>query len=236
MAKDRTLEAAGAKPPAPIKLDDAREKAIDLLSECFARDMLSVEDFERRVSLAHAAGSMVELGGAIEGLGSGAGVVAGEKGGSAADLARSAPAATLAEVRATDRAVAVFGETKRVGQWVPARSNTVVAVMGSAVIDLRDARLGPGHTAFSVLAVMGSVEVLVPPGLRVQCGGSAVFGSFERRESSPAPVVPGNPVVRVEGFSVFGSVEIETRRLGESRREARRRQRQEKKQRRQLRR
>ena len=236
MAKDRTPEAGGAKPAAPIKLDDAREKAIDLLSECFARDMLSVEDFERRVSLAHAAGSMVELGGAIEGLGTGAGVVTAQEDGSPANLARRAPAATLAEVRATDRAVAVFGETKRVGQWVPGRSNTVVAVMGSAVIDLREARLGPGHTTFSVLAFIGSVEVLVPPGLHVQCRGSAVFGSFGQRESSPAPVAPDDPLVRVEGFSVFGSVEIETRQVGESRREARRRRRQEKKQRRRLRR
>ena len=180
MAKDRTPEAAGAKPAAPIKLDDAREKAIDLLSECFARDMLSVEDFERRVSLAHAARSMVELGGAIEDLGAGAGVVTAQKHGS--------PAATLAEVRATDRAVAVFGETKRVGQWVPARSNTVVAVMGSAVIDLREARLGPGHTAFSVLRVHG-----VGRGDRAAGAACAVRGFGGLRKLRAAGVQSGPP-------------------------------------------
>ena len=236
MAKDRTPEAAGAKPAAPIKLDDAREKTIDLLSECFARDMLEVEDFERRVDLAHAAGSMVELGSAIEGLETGAGAEAVQRDRSLLNIVQTTVAATVAEVRATDRAVAVFGETKRAGQWVPARRNSVVAFMGSAVIDLREARFGQDGATFSAVAVMGSVEILVPPGANVQCGGSAVFGSFERRDPGPDPAAPDSPVIRVDGLSVFGSVEIETRRLGESRREARRRRRVEKKERRRLRR
>lgn len=236
MTRGEIPKPGGKNPVAPTKLDDAREKAIDLLSECFARDMLEVEDFERRVGLAHAAGSMAELGVAIQGLGADAdaATAAGEE--SRARPARRAPAATLSEVRATDRAVAVFGETRRTGGWVPARSNTVVAVMGSAVIDLRDARLGPGPTAFSVLAFMGSVELIVPPRLHVQCGGSAVFGSFEQRESSPAPAAPDDPVIRVDGVSFLGSVEIEVRQAGESKREARRRRRLEKKKRRKLRR
>ena len=223
-----------ATEPAMIELADAREKAIDLLSECFARDMLTVEDFERRVSLAHAAGSMAELGIAIEGLEAGVGAAQGDR--SPPKMAHAPVAAPLAEVRAADRAVAVFGETKRAGRWVPARRNTVVAFMGSAVIDLREARFGPGGATFSVVAAMGSVEILVPPGVNVRCGGSAVFGNFGQRDSGPASVAPDSPAIRVDGFSVFGSVEIETRHPGESRREARRRRRLEKKRRRRLRR
>ena len=236
MTKGGMSKPRGANPVAAIKLDDAREQAIDLLSECFARDVLEVEDFERRVGLAHAAGSMAELGAAIEGLGNDADAATATRDESHARPGRRAPAATLSEVRATDRAVAVFGETRRTGGWVPARSNTVVAVMGSAVIDLREARLGPGPTAFSVLAFMGSVELVVPPRLHVQCGGSAVFGSFEQRESGPAPAAADAPVIRVDGVSVLGSVEIEVRHAGESKREARRRRRLEKKKRRKLRR
>lgn len=233
MRKRDKVETSGAKPARPLEVDEAREKAIDLLSECFARDMLSVEDFERRLDLAHAAGSMRELGEAIEGLGSD-GLTTPEQGGLPERAPRRAPAAAFSEVRPADRAVAVFGETKRAGQWVPARRNTVAAVMGSATIDLREARLGPGTTTFTAVAVMGGIEILVPPGLHVQCGGSAVFGSFERRDSSPAPVAADDTVVRVDGFSVFGSVEIETRHVGESRKEAKRRRRLEKKRRKRL--
>ena len=233
MKKRDKKDTSGAKPAGPLEVDEARERAIDLLSECFARDMLSVEDFERRVAVAHSAGSMAELGKAIEGLGS-AGITAPEKVGLPENAPRRAPAAAFSEVRSTDRAVAVFGETKRAGQWVPARRNTVAAVMGSATIDLREARLGPGTTTFTAVAVMGGIEILVPPGLHVQCGGSAVFGSFERRDSSPAPVAADDTMVRVDGFSVFGAVEIETRHIGESRKEAKRRRRLERKRRKRL--
>lgn len=223
----------GAKPNAPLEVDEARERAIDLLSECFARDMLAVEDFERRLDLAHAAASMAELGEAIEGLGS-VGVTAADTPAPGEATAPRAPAAALSEVRPADRAVAVFGETKRSGQWVPARRNSVVAVMGSSRIDLREARLGPGVTTITAVAVMGSIEILVPPGLHVQCGGSAVFGTFERRDSGPAPVGAGDSMVRVDGFAVMGSVEIETRHVDETRKEAKRRRRVERKRRKRL--
>ncbi len=228
-------DARGARPVKSLEVDEARERAIDLLSECFARDMLSVEDFERRVAVAHAAGSMAELGEAIEGLGKdGTAPAKGED--STKQIPRGAPPATFSEVRPTDRAVAVFGETKRAGQWVPARRNTAVAVMGSVRIDLREARLGPGTTTITAVTFMGSVEVLTPPGMHVQCAGSAVFGSFEHGDSEhggsdPAPVGPDESMVRVDGFSVFGSVEIETRHVGESGREAKRRRRLERKRR-----
>lgn len=233
MRKKIDRNARGTGPDKVLEVDEARERAIDLLSECFARDMLSVEDFERRVGLAHAAGSMVDLGKAIEGLGS-EGLTAPEKAGLSGKAPLRAPAAAASEVRPADRAVAVFGETKRAGQWVPARRNTVAAVMGSARIDMREARLGPGTTTITAVAFMGSIEILVPPGLHVQCAGSAVFGSFEGRDSSPAPVGPDESMVRVDGLSFFGSVEIETRHAGESRKEAKRRRRLERKRRKRL--
>ena len=129
-----------------------------------------------------------------------------------------------------DRAIAIFGETKREGAWTPARSNTVVAAMGSAVIDLREAYLDPHRTVVSAFAFMGGVEVIVPPGVHVECSGSAIFGGFEqRKEYMSSPVDPGAPVVQVSGFAVFGGVEIEQRLVGETRREAKRRRRREKK-------
>lgn len=233
MKKRNRNEPTPTKPTRVLGVDEAREKAIDLLSECFARDMLAVEDFERRLDLAHAARSVAELGEAIDGLGSD-GLTAPEMGGVPDKAPLRAPAAAFSEVRSTDRAVAVLGETTRAGQWVPARRTTVAAVMGSATIDLREARLGPGTTTVTAVAFMGSVAILVPPGLHVQCSGSAVLGSFERRDASPAPMNAGESVVRVDGVSVLGSVEIETRHMGETRKEARRRRRVERKRRRRL--
>ena len=214
------------------RLEDARTETVALLSDCFTRDVLSVDDFERRVGLAHEATTIAELGRAIDGLETGGALARRE--GSEASGVHSRGSAAPAEVRPFDRAVAVFGEVTRTGEWVPARTNTFVAVMGSIVIDLREARLGPGRTTLSVVAVLGSVELVVPPGMRVEAGGSAVLGTFEQSERRPVPATPGEPVVQVEGRSILGEVSIETRRPGESKREAKRRRRSERRERKRL--
>ena len=215
-----------------ISLSDARDKTIDLLSECFAQDLLSMNDFERRLTLAHNARTMPELGSALKGLRPAVGTAGADREGPLATIPRYAPDVPATRVRPTDRAIAVFGETKRVGRWIPAERNTAVAVMGSSVIDLREALLGPGESVFTAVAVMGSVEVIVPPELHVQCAGSALFGSFEQREDRHSLGGPDAPSVRIDGFAFFGSVEVDVRYVGETRRDAKRRRRREKKERR----
>ena len=220
---------ARATPPTTT-LSSAKEEAIDVLAECFARDLMSVEDFERRVSIVHAAESMSELGEAVDGIRTGgAGARHGEQRAQVEALQRMRPDVPAGRVRRSDRAIAVLGSTKRVGNWVPARRNTAVSVLGSVVLDLREALLGPGECSFTVAAFLGSVEIIVPPGLHVECAGSAVLGSFgdELRSDHEAPLDPEAPRVRVDGIAVLGSVEIEYRRSGESKKHARRRLRRE---------
>ena len=218
-----------------IALPDAKEKAIDVLSECFAQDLVTLEDFERRVSLAHNARTMTDLGSSLSGIRTPGRPSGTGQEGSPTTLPRLASDLSPARIRPTDRAVAVFSETKRVGRWIPAQQNTVVAVMGSVEIDLREALLGPGESSFSVVTVMGSVEVIVPPNLHVECSGSAVLGSFEQHDPSPVLGGPDAPSIRIDGVAFLGSVDVEFRRIGESKREARRRRRREKKERRRLR-
>jgi len=239
---DRKHPDLGGPLPPDVGLGDedplasAREETIEVLSECFARDVLTVEDFERRAELALGARTMTDLGAAIDGIETGP-LAATTQDPSLARLKRATPDLPASRIRPTDRAIAVFGETKRAGRWIPARQTTAVAVMGSTVIDVREAQFGPGETAVSALAVMGSVEIIVPPGLYVECAGSAVMGSFEeQRQVDATPFGAGAPYLRVDGFALLGSVEIKYRYAGESKREARRRRRSEKREaRRQLR-
>ena len=232
---DRKHPGRGEPLPVDVGLEDddplasAREETIELLSECFAHDVLTIEEFERRAGLAHGARTMTELGAAIDGIETGAGAVTAPESPTIARLRRASPDLPAAHVRPSDLAIAIFGETRRAGQWIPARRTSAVAVMGSAVLDLREAQFGPGETAISAFAVMGSVEVIVPPGLYVECAGSAVMGSFEeQRQVAATPFSASAPLLRVDGFALMGSVEIKYRYAGESKREARRRRRLEK--------
>lgn len=218
-------------PDPETALAEAKEESIDVLAECFARDMLTVEDFERRVSIVHAAGTMPELAKAVDGIRTGGPADSSPpRSASVEALQRMTPDVPAGRVRANDRAVALFGETKRMGRWIPARQNTFVAALGSAVVDLREALLGPGECRIQAVAFMGSVEILVPPGLHVQCAGSAILGSFgEQPGDRAAPLDPDAPFVRIDGLAVLGSVEVHSRHPGESKKQARRRLRREKK-------
>ncbi len=227
----RAVSGIESAPDPETALAEAKEESIDVLAECYAQDMLTVEDFERRVSIVHAAGTMPELAKAVDGIRTGRSAVptAPERA-SVEALQRMTPDVPAGRVRANDRALALFGDTKRVGRWIPARQNTFVAAFGKAVIDLREALLGPGECRIQAYAFLGSVDVLVPPGLHVQCAGSAILGSFgEQPGDSSALIELDAPVVRIDGLAVLGSVEVHCRRPGESKKQARRRLKREKK-------
>ena len=117
-----------------------------------------------------------------------------------------------------------MSSVRKKGQWTPARFNTVICVMGTAKFDLREAFLLHGETHFELKVLMGEVELIVPPGLRVEADGFALMGEFDDAHSEGlAP--PNAPVIRVTGSVVMGAARIKTRLPGESALEAWRRRR-----------
>jgi hypothetical protein len=107
---------------------------------------------------------------------------------------------------------------------VPRRMK-IVAIMGGAHLDLREARFPPGVVELDVTAVMGGIEIVVPPGLAVQMHGSAIMGGFADVDRAPANPDPDAPLLRVRGLTMMGGVAVSMRLPGESERGARRRER-----------
>ncbi len=99
-------------------------------------------------------------------------------------------------------------------------------------LDYREALLGPGVMEVMAVAVLGNIEILVPPGLYVECDGMAVLGNVEHVEDLPVEVDPDGPMLRIRGVSVLGNVEVRVRYPGETAHAARRRRRAERKDRR----
>jgi hypothetical protein len=95
--------------------------------------------------------------------------------------------------------------------------------MGGALLDFRDVRMPPGTTEVQVAAVMGGVEVVVPPGLRVACDGIGIMGGFEQIGAESASVPDDAPLLRITGLALMGGVEITERYPGESAGAARKR-------------
>jgi hypothetical protein len=202
------------------RVHDVRERAIAVLSEAFAQDALDVDEFERRVTRAHTSDVAAEIEALLADLpnaasaapaGSVALVPAGE-----ADGGLDAPAQTV---------YAVFGGVDRRGSWTVPRRMRVVAMMGGASIDLREARFPRGVIDLEVKAIFGGVQILVPPGLAVEVQGTAIMGGFQNVNRSPPTPDPDAPLLRVRGLALMGGVDISMRLPGESERQAHRRQR-----------
>jgi hypothetical protein len=215
-------------------LGTTRQKAIDALCEHFANDVLSVEEFERRVDRAHKAESSDELRKLLADLPSGDLPVRTEDV-ATTSLERAHASVPASRVKERGLMVAALGGVERKGRWIPARQNYAVAVLGGVVLDFREALLPPGETEVWIFSAMGGAEIVVPPGLSVESDGIAILGSFEHREDALVSPDPDAPVLRIRGLAIMGGVEVSIRYPGETPREAKRRHRFAKKRQKRLR-
>ncbi|GAB3992263.1 DUF1707 SHOCT-like domain-containing protein [Nocardioides marmoraquaticus] len=198
--------------PRQLRISDTdRHQVAELLREAAGEGRLDVEELEERLEATYAAktyGDLVPL------------TVDLPTGNVPAPLAGSLPVSRSSRTPHVggprhDGSYAVMSETKRTGAWTLPAEHTAVAVMGSVVLDLRDAELGR-ESVINAHTVMGSVEVVVDAWTRVELSGVPVMGAFQMgRESVGAELSAESPVVRIKGFALMGSVEV--KRKGEPR-------------------
>jgi len=220
------------RPEGP-RLGPQRDATIEALCEHFADDVLSVEEFERRIDTAHRATTQADLEALLQDLPARHLPAASPR---KEGLARTQGYSVTSPERVQDQAVvmAIMSGIGRKGRWSPARNNYAIALMGGAELDFREAVMPPGVTELRIYAMWGGVEVIVPPGLHVESHGFAVLGGFEHAADDALLPGPHTPTLRITGLAVMGGVEITVRHPGESAREARRRRRLESKERKRL--
>jgi hypothetical protein len=203
---------------------ESRDRVIAALSEHFAHDVVDVEEFERRVTLAHTSESSEEIDALLADLPA----LPTAPGAQVAPLPRPMAALVPAgQVRDEQTVLAIMGGIDRRGAWTMPRRLRVVAMMGGARLDLREARFPPGPMEIEIFSIMGGTEIIVPPGLAVETHGSAIMGGFQEVNRAPAHPEADAPLLRVHGFVMMGGVDIRMQLPGETGREAHHRQRRE---------
>lgn len=105
-------------------------------------------------------------------------------------------------------AVAFLSHIRRDSDWIVPRLFRVFAFWGNAEIDLTHALLGPGTTEIELRCIMASVEITVPPDVRVQCDADAVMGSAEVQRKVASTTSPDAPLVHITGTTFMGSIEV----------------------------
>jgi hypothetical protein len=189
----------------------AREQVVQDLADHFSHDRLTLPEYERRVELAYRASSNDALRDLTRDL--------------ALPPARMAPSAVASpdQTRVAPRLAtkaknffALMSGVVRRGTWtVPGRLRAF-ACMGGISLDLRDAVLTAPVTDIYVLAVMGGVEVIIPPDVRLESDGFAIMGGFEDQLKEPASLDPDAPLIRIHGFALMGGVEARVANSGDN--------------------
>ncbi|MFD9435217.1 DUF1707 domain-containing protein [Streptomyces sp. NPDC060002] len=115
-------------------------------------------------------------------------------------------------------AVAVLSGFQRRGRWTAPRRFNCFAFWGGGEIDLREANFAAGEIEINCVAIMGGLQITVPPGVEVVVRGIGVMGGFDQRETG-VPGEPGAPRVIVGGFAFWGGVGIERKKTRAARRQ-----------------
>ncbi|MFF4451085.1 DUF1707 domain-containing protein [Streptomyces goshikiensis] len=212
-----SLEKAAAPVPGPaasgpaaapaLRASDAdRERVVERLRDAVAEGRLDMEEFQERLEAAYASRTYAELEPLTRDLPAVGGVPAGAAA-AVPGQERAAWPERIGGAGTSSTAVAVMSGFQRKGQWtVPARFNAV-AFWGGGDLDLREASFSQREVVITCIAVMGGIQITVPPGVEVDVRGIGVMGAFDQR-GNPGPLQPGAPRVVVTGFALWGGVEI----------------------------
>ncbi|MCP4448156.1 MAG: DUF1707 domain-containing protein [Myxococcales bacterium] len=216
--------------PNLVALRTERKRCVDLLSEAFSTDLFDIDEFERRVDLAHRAETVQALVSLREDIAGLELAVDPESSTALVPVADAERQQALALAQPESGwCVGIMGGAERKGQWRVPKKMRVAAVMGGAAIDFREAIFAPGVSSVHLLACMGGIEIIVPPSIAVECNGMGIMGGFESMERCPVIPDPDQPLLRISGAAVMGGFEITTRLVGESARDARKRRKREQK-------
>ncbi|MFE0421047.1 DUF1707 domain-containing protein [Streptomyces sp. NPDC058953] len=191
--------------------DTERERIAEQLREAVAEGRLTMEEFEERLDATYKARTHGELEPLVSDL---------PVAGGAATAPATAPTAVpqrwsdrIGGVATSKLAVAVWGGFGRKGRWTVPRAFNAFAVMGGGELDLREAHFEERDVVIRCWAIMGGIDVIVPPELNVEVNGFGLMGGFgEEGGGDEGAPDPGAPRVRILGLALMGGVGVRRKR------------------------
>ncbi len=178
-------------PIAQSPLEDSRARAIRLLTDRYADDSLTEDEFEWRLSHLAAANTPASLDALV------------------ADLTSpSVPFATYPAAALTSdygKLTSIMSNEHRTGHWSVPRLFEVRAAMAEVRLDFRYARI-PALCTIDIRAVMANVQLILPPDLTLEFELGS-FMSSARNDAFQGEFTSAGPArMRVRGKAVMAEV------------------------------
>lgn len=179
-------------------IDELREQTIDALTEAYAEDLLTTEDFERRVSSANMSDSARELRAMLADV-------------PTATPARREPREPAPATGSEDTVFAILSSRTYYPPATGSGGASAITFLGSLVVDLRDIDLRPEPVTVNIVSIMGDVKVLLPADASVDNRMLTLLadvkdktrsGKRRKRRSD------NGPRIRLEGVCLMSDVKI----------------------------
>jgi hypothetical protein len=152
---------------ARVSLESARERAVNDLAQEPSSDGLTLDEYAERAVAVEQAATVEELEATVCGL---------------------PETAAAKSVRGGRWLIGVFGETEQRGRWRLRSHLRIVAALGGVTLDLGIAQPEAPMSLTTVVAVLGGVEIIAPPGVSIQLSGfSLLGGKSDERSDGPPP-------------------------------------------------
>ena len=194
---------ARGQPPAIRVGDRDRDAVVHRLQDAFAEGRLDDDEFDQRTRAALTARTAAELEVLTADL--------------PAQAGRPAAAVAAAGPAPGKYAIGYKSSVRRGGRWRVPGQFTSVVYKGTGRLDLRAAELTAPVTRLVTVAYKSHVDVLVPPGVRVELDGFGVSKGWSPEEDLESHLPSDAPVVHVRGLAYKGTIEVSTRPPGPDR-------------------
>jgi hypothetical protein len=204
-----TTQAAFRDDYAPRNLEALKQGAIDRLTEAFAQDIISMDEYERRAGLASAANKASELELLTVDLPQLRPQAA--PGSRTRERAAPAPMARRNYDLVGSPAVTtgcIMGDRNMTGNWLTSDRVSSFTVMGSTKLDLRDVDLPPGPIRIEVFTLMGDTRIIVPRDLPVRMSAFSLMADSRIDRNVNQQTRGAECWVEVSGFIMMGDVKV----------------------------
>jgi hypothetical protein len=213
--ESRGRRPSGDAPLSPVALEARRQLALDRLTNAFASDLVTMEDYESRVARVQSANLPEEIEGQVSDLPQ---VIRKaearpSRGGRRADAGDGYVAvpyrnAIDPRLRGEESVACIMGNRTLQGDFLSGDKIDSFTMMGNTQIDLRDTALPPGRLKIDAFCMMGNLKVVVPHGLPVKMNGFPFMGNVHVGRDVERKLSRDEPYVEVNGFAFMGNLSV----------------------------